>query len=84
MKMYLTKYATTGGCIQLITGQISPDDPGYFRSNNHGWISLRIGRDVFHTEEEARKAVTAQINKRIASLQKQIEKLNKIEITVKE
>ena len=84
MKMYVTKYATTHGRIELLPGEISPRDPEYFRADKIKWTSLRIGRDAFHTEAEAREAVAAGINKRIASLQKQIDKLNKIEITVKE
>lgn len=84
MKMYVTKYSATTGCIELLPGEISPRDPGYFRADKIKWTSLCIGKDAFHTEAEAREAVAAGINKRIASLQKQIDKLNKIEITVKE
>lgn len=84
MKMYITKYSATTGCIELLPGEISSHDPNYFRLDKIQWTSLRIGKEAFHTEAEAREAVAAGINKRIASLQKQIDKLNKIEITVKE
>lgn len=82
MKVYLTKYAVTTGEIHLIEVEPGHDPQHVFHREGH-WSSYKIGRDVFHTEAEARGAVAAQINKRIASLQKQIDKLNKIEITVK-
>lgn len=84
MKLYVTKYSATTGCIELLPGEIDSHDPGYFHADKIKWTSLRIGKDAFHTEAEAREAVAAGIKKRIASLQKQIDKLNKIEITVKE
>lgn len=84
MKLYVTKYSITTGCIELMSGEISPNYPEYFWADKIKWTSLRIGKEAFHTEAEAREAVAAGINKRTASLQKQIDKLNKLEITVKE
>jgi hypothetical protein len=42
-------------------------------------ISYKIGKHLHHTREDAVKAACGERDKKIASLQKQIEKLKKLE-----
>lgn len=73
MKAYLVKYFETKG-IQEIEGDIRQKE--YFSSPNSGWHV--INRDVFFEKHKAIEKAEAMRVKKIASLKKQIEKLEKL------
>lgn len=47
------------------------------------WATFRLGKDVFATEAEAKQDVVKRIRKRKASLEKQIQKLDKMLVDLK-
>lgn len=76
MKMWISKYALIGG-IKEEGGRASD---GYFYPNG-GWASHSIGTYAHETREEAVAAAEAMRIKKIASLRKQISKLEKLEFS---
>ena len=81
-KYFVTKYATTDGKIITVNDGRSPGDDGgiSLKLPGHMWNShFKLGRDVFTDAEDAKAAVRAARDKRIASLEKQIAKLRKME-----
>lgn len=74
--MYLSKYALTSGVQQVQIKEISPE--GYAYQEGPYWNSLAVGRDVHETFEAAAVAADAARVKKIASLKKQIAKLEKL------
>lgn len=77
MKLWVTKYALTDGITENQTdGEVS--EHGYM-SVKGMWSSLKLGKDAHESREAAiDRARTMQANK-IASLRKQITKLEKME-----
>lgn len=82
MTYYITKYAlTNGGKIEVRNDsdvECISERTVYFKKD---WSSRVLWKDVFTDEAEAKKAVLAARNKKIASLEKQIAKLRKIEVS---
>lgn len=81
--MYLIKYSATTGVIQKITNY-ELSDSGIYVYTKPFWSSFQIGKDIFRTEEEARAALEAAVDKKITSLKKQLNKIMNLKITVKE
>ena len=82
---YITKYTTTTGKIIVVNAAESPKDNGYVPlrlTGHHFPTGFYLGRDVFTDEAEARAAVIEARDKRIASLEKQIAKLRKVEPSI--
>lgn len=76
-KYYVTKYALSDGIEEMeLRPSIAPNSDGYLCGE--GWSSFKLGRDAFETRDDAVKAANAARIKKIASLQKQIEKLEKL------
>lgn len=76
MKSYwLTKYALTGG-IRAVLGD-EPSELGYVRPEGY-WNHYRLGKNIHETEAEAKKAAESMRLKKIASLRKQIAKLEEL------
>lgn len=77
MKLYTTKYCLSDGAIDEkecdIDGDYAYWKEGYRR------IQFRIGRDAFTDRTDAAKAASAMRDKKIASLRKQIVKLDKMQ-----
>ena len=75
MKMWISKYALTAGITEE-SGEIVRSHHDYFSTGPHGFY--RIGKDAHHTIDEAKKAAEAMRVKKIASLKKQIKKLENL------
>ncbi|MFI4881761.1 MAG: hypothetical protein ACIAQU_04160 [Phycisphaerales bacterium JB064] len=71
IEMWLSKYALTGG-VEKVEAR-DAGDGFWFRRDN--WCSFRLGRDIHHTFAEAKADAEKRRQKKIASLRKQIEKL---------
>lgn len=73
MKVYVTKYALTGGI------QVWDAEPSFAREERlyaKGQFSgVTLGKDAFKTYDEALKAADAMREKKIAQLNKQVKKL---------
>lgn len=88
-KVFITKYALTWGIIEKET-QIkiykSPIEEAIERVYVEEWPGYpgyTIGREAFYTLEEALKEAEEMRKKKIASLRKQIKKLEKMEFNCK-
>lgn len=81
-KMFLARYATTSGKIQLVETRPSASGDPQWVWTTQGQGPFKIGRDIFEDEEKAIEVVKTQIAKKKTSLRKQLEKLDKIEIKV--
>lgn len=75
MKAYITKYALTEG-IQEKEGDISKSYPTMFRGEGFG--NTFHGKDWHLNREDALKQAEAMRLKKIASLKKQIQKLENL------
>jgi len=72
---YLSKYALTGG-IETVQGEQPPFvDRGYIKIMGRTMSLYRLGLDVHETMEEAVNAAKEQRDKKIASVKKQLAKL---------
>lgn len=75
MHVYLIRYALSSG-IERIEGEIA--DGGYFSTKVNGMFQCYPKGDWALTEEEAAHKAGIKRDKKIASLKKQIEKLEKL------
>lgn len=73
--MYDVRYALTNGTINKVIVEGSEFKNKDLVIVKGECVFLRVGSDVFFTEEEARKSVNGKVRKRILSLEKQIERL---------
>ena len=73
--MFITKYALTKGIQERDDLKVKDDGFAYGKP---GYESFKVGRECFHTREEAAAAAEALRLKRIASLESQIDKLRKL------
>lgn len=73
-EFYVTKYALSGG-IQRVTGKLT-NDGQYVTYEPHGFA--RYGRDAFINSMEAQADAEKRRVAKIASLRKQIAKLEKL------
>lgn len=74
--VWLTKYALSDGITEQVVKSFY--ESGYVTLDGHQWNSYKVGSDVHASYEEAVAAAKAQREKRIASLKKQIAKLEKL------
>lgn len=77
MRYFISKYALTVG-IKERELRPSSSDPNYLYPADGGWTPLKLGRDAFETREEAVAAANAARDKKVASLRKQLAKLEKL------
>lgn len=78
-KVFITKYALTSGIKEVETEihkSIFKDFPNYIR--NSAYRFHYIGKDAFLNKSEALQKAENMRKKKIASLRKQIEKLEKL------
>ena len=81
-KIYITKYALTGGIKEIeanITTYSTSDGKGteYAREPN-SYGSFIIGKEAFRSLEDAIKNAEERRQKKIVTLKKQVEKLEKL------
>lgn len=75
--MYLTKYALTDGVKEIEATESSI--PGYVRIVDDRWSSIfKVGSEVFATLELAHADAEKRRLRKVASLKKQIAKLEKL------
>lgn len=78
-KVFITKYALSGGITEFDADIRYPDYAPYGIFNSGQWGQLlRLGSDAFLTRDEAVADAEKRRVKKIASLQKQIAKLEKV------
>lgn len=86
-KVFITKYALTQGIIEKETEitiyKSSIEEPIECARVIGEWPGYTIGKEAFYTLEEAVKKAEEMRKRKIASLRKQIEKLEKMEFNVK-
>ena len=76
---YLARYALGRGKIEVVTGGWLESDPEWVTSKHGGlWSTFKLGREIFRTREEAVTKADELRKKKIASLHKQIKKLNEM------
>lgn len=73
---YLTKYALTEGIKEVACAR-PPSGYGYLHPENN-LMAYKAGRDIFESKADALKRAEAMRIKKIASLRKQIAKLEKL------
>ena len=78
MKAYTVKYATTKG-IEQVEGEVCESTPDMFRCTQHyGYYH----KGEWTTDlEEAKRVATEKVQKKIKSLEKQIENLKKLDFS---
>ncbi len=81
MKVYLTKYALTRG-IQTEIGD--PNEDGIIKVPGGRWPKYYGPQDWSSSKDEALKRATELKNKRIASLKKQISRLESMKFEIEE
>ena len=73
---YLVRYALSEGTIAEVRGcEGSYESKGWVGVNNNNWTSFKLGRDIFRDRNDAVAQVEVMRKKKIASLQKQIQRL---------
>lgn len=78
MKIWISKYALSGG---ITEHECDPPKDGSYYVYPRGeteYVSFKLGRDAHATPEEAAQAAEAARVKKIASMRKQIAKLEKL------
>lgn len=90
MKCFITKYTLTSGIIEVKDCEpqsyepSSPSDSKYvYGGSGFSRQQFVVGRDAFEHEADAIAAVNTAVTKKIASLKKQIAKLEKMTFEVK-
>ncbi len=78
-KIYVTKYALSSGVFTTEAELV-----GAYAHGHRGWRDVWGQKEFALTEEQAMKQFDAKVAKRIASLRRQIEKLESLKFTVKE
>ncbi|WP_065091521.1 hypothetical protein [Rhizobium leucaenae] len=76
MKYYATKYCLSDG--EIDEKECEGDDDYVYWRSGHNSIQYRVGRDAFVDHSDAAKAASAVRDKKVASLRKQIAKLEKM------
>ena len=78
---YLVRYALSEGAIAEVRSVESHSSKGWVSVSANGyWTSFKLGRDIFRDRNDALTQVEAMRKKKIASLQKQIQRLEGMEI----
>ena len=76
---YLVRYALGEGVIAEVRGFEAHSCKCWVSVNNN-WTSFKLGRDIFRDRNDAVAQVEVMRKKKIASLKKQIQKLEGMEI----
>lgn len=79
---YLVKYALSDG-VAKTTGEPTYSGDGWIKLKGYSFGIFKLGRDVTETEEEAAKLFEQARIKKIASLRKQVAKLEKLTFKVR-
>lgn len=77
MKVFVSRHAITNGITEH-DATISGNGYASAQGNRWGFYSLKMGRDAHLTREEAVAKANDMRRKKIASLQKQIDKLEQM------
>ena len=77
-----TKYYSTDGIIRFKEGDYSIEDNYLYPNGKWELSSFPVGKDVFPTLEEALNDAEKRRQKKIASLKKQLKKLEEMEFKV--
>ena len=74
---YITKYALSTGKLMVAEGQPSSYDPKYIKLDDeqYRWTSFTLNKDAFENRAQAMIALGKACAKKIASLKKQIAKI---------
>lgn len=75
MKVYITKYALTKGVFEITASNIGSEGMIKDVANNYNYY---LKGDWYENIEDAKKDAEQRRRKKIISLQKQIDKLNKL------
>lgn len=79
---FLAKYALPNGVIHERQGRISLSDKDYVSLYAYPFQLFRLGRDVFMTEEGAKKRVKQMRKRKLESLEKQMKALQEMQISI--
>ena len=79
---FLAKYALPSGVIQERQGRISLSDKDYVSLDDFAFQLFRLGRDVFMTQEGAKKRVEQMRKRKLDSLEKQMKALQELQIVI--
>lgn len=77
MKYFTTRYTLSSGKIEE-EELVTPTPDGYLFKPDSVWGTFKLGRDAFADRSDAVKAAEVARAKKIASLKKQIAKLEKM------
>lgn len=77
-KVFVSRNALTTGVAEETVDHTDSTSGDYIWSKESGWRGLKIDRDAFVTKEEAIVAAEGMRKRKIASLKKQVEKLEKM------
>lgn len=83
MRYFVTKHCLARGEVEEAELRAFGDDPRYLHLATKGSStqSFRLGRDAFATRAEAVADAKNRVRKKVASLRKQITKLEQLEFT---
>ena len=85
MKFFLSKYALTGGIKEAEGKMIAGDMKGFIYAKLDGYESIYvIGRDVHETREAAVEEAETMRKRKIASLRRQIAKIEELDFSKEE
>lgn len=79
---FLAMYALSSGVIHEQQGRISLRDKDYVSLDAYPFQLFRLGRDVFMTEEGAKKRVEQMRKRKLESLEKQMKALQEMQISI--
>lgn len=79
---FLAKYALPSGVIHECQGQLSLSDRDYVSLDAYPFQLFRLRRDVFMTQEGAKKRVEQLRKRKIESLEKQMKALQEMQIVI--
>ncbi len=79
---YLTKYCLAAGILE-VQGEISKDKyvSGNYEAKHRYFFFDRLGTEAFENLEEAKANVRKRITAKIKSLKKQMEKMEKLDLS---
>ena len=75
--MFITKYALTKGIIEIDANKIRTNDQKFFHVAGF-FNGFTLGTNIFYSREEAGKVAEQMRDKRIKSVQKQLNELQKM------
>ena len=79
---FLAMYALSSGFIHEQQGRISLHNKDYVSLDAYPFQLFQLGRDVFMTEEGAKKRVEQMRKRKLESLEKQMKALQEMQISI--